>query len=101
MYKHRAIHFNQRTFTIENIKVIDTLSLDVRHVQALCQAQNDGTKLGVKGVAGKKHKEKIVNKKKKENEKTRQKKKNKINVTNRKTQHIQDNYIVSATSNDT
>lgn len=29
----------------------------MRHVQALCQAQNNGTKLGVKGVAGKRHEE--------------------------------------------
>lgn len=29
----------------------------MRYVQALCQAQNNGTILGVKGVAGKKHKE--------------------------------------------
>lgn len=36
---------------------MNTLSLDVRHVQALGQSQDHGTKLGVKSVAGKKDEE--------------------------------------------
>lgn len=55
----QAIQFSWMLFWHWQSNLHNTLSLDMRHVQTLCQAQNNGTELGVKCVAGKTHTENI------------------------------------------